>query len=126
MRGEEKLFNALERFDANQRRFASDVTAELLRNIRFQVLRVGAVDKGWMIAALDSREALTSDIGYRYLIDTSKDARVFYDGLVEGYPRATRNVDGSTRRPRLFNKQGIEMTDIREFADDLMDTSFRI
>lgn len=121
MRGEQKFLNALERFDGNIRQFALDVTDSIKANIISEIYREDAIDTGKFIQALDYRSVSGGD-DYRYLIDTSKDARVYYDGYVE-FPRTVR---GTFISGRYVYEDGIQNTDIGDSADRLMESSFRI
>jgi hypothetical protein len=120
MRGEQKFLNALERFDANQRRFASDVTEQIKDNVINRVQQNDAIDTRHFIEAIDFR-SVSSDTDYRHLIDASRDARVYYDGYVEFGRQKFSPFPG---RPSY--EEGIQATNISPIADDLMEASFRI
>lgn len=121
MRGEQKVLNALERFDGNIRQFALDVTSDIKDNVINRISANDAIDTRRFIQAVDYR-AVAGDNDYRYLIDASRDARVYYDGYVE----FDRNTFGKFFPGRPSYEEGIQATNVGNPADRLMETSFRI
>jgi len=87
-------------------------------NIITQIIRTRSIDTTRFIQAVDFREDGLNADGYRFLIDSARDAEVTYDGFVE--------TDGLTRRwiGRWNYRGGIENTNLARDFDSIADQSF--
>lgn len=113
----EQVIRDLESYGRNFDAHAEDIPYEIKTSVVTQIIRTGSIDKGWFIQAVDFREEAYG-YGHRYLIDSSRDERVHYDGFLE--------FDGVRRRfvGRYNYRDGIEQSRLKPIFDEVADESF--
>jgi len=94
------------------------IPAAFKSSIITQIIRTGSIDTTRFIRSVDFREESLSGLGYRFLIDSSRDSQVYYDGYLE-FDGVTRHFVG-----RFNYRDGIENTDLEPISDEIADSSF--
>lgn len=83
LRGEDKLFAALDRFDAKVKGEREEIPADLTEAVRLYIRLTDSIDTGRMISAIGYLTLRDNADTARYGIGTIRDEGVFYDGFVE-------------------------------------------
>lgn len=95
------------------------IPRHIRNNIVYQIMVTNAIDTGRFLRAVDFREESFEQNGYRFLIDSARDAEVTYDDIVE-----RGRKDGANYPGRFPYRKGIEMTDVKATTDFIADASF--
>lgn len=114
----EQFLQILSNYRRNIERRRDEIPFAIKSSIITQIIRTGSIDTTKFIQAVDFREDGMDADGFRYLIDSSRDSEVTYDGFVE--------TDGVTRRwtGRWNYRDGIENTNFRPVFDSIADDTF--
>lgn len=106
----------------NWNRRRDEIPYEIKSSIISQIVRTRSIDTTRFIRSIDFREQAAGD-GYRYLIDSSRDREVTYDGFLE-FGTSNVNAYGVLISPRYNFRGGIENSRLEPIADSIADVSF--
>jgi hypothetical protein len=109
-----------ERFERNLHFRADETPREILKEIVKEIIRSQSVDTGRFRDTVDFREEGSSSDEMRYVIDTSRNKEVTYDGIVELGRTKFAPYAG---RPNY--EKGIDNFQLSRVFDDIFNSSFR-
>jgi hypothetical protein len=116
------VINDLDSYERNWARRSDEIPREIYVNILAQIVATDSIDTGRFYRALDFREEAYGQ-GYRYLIDSSRDEEVTYEGFLEfGTKRV--NAFGVLISPRHNFREGIKNSNLERIFDSIADDSF--
>jgi hypothetical protein len=122
IQGKNQVLDALKRLEGTIGRDGWKIAKAISDNYVFEVRIVDAIDSGDFLRAIDWRAAGSTDGSFQYLIDSSKNADVTYDDIVE---RGSRNEDGTVRvKGRFPARRGIEKTNFKVHLDRFISDTF--